>query len=220
MLLNEDRQILLSPVGWLSASLISAAQILLREEAGAGAKTGLQDPCLAQSMGFKVVSGDFVQIIHNGFGHWLAISNIGSTSNGGAEIMVYDSLHPSINKKQITAMLKTTENEIWVNIMDMQVKAGTCDCGLFAVATAPIIYKYKNQNKIIPAFLVCVLFGTSIPTSLHNLLRVDILIYICFQVVMDFMKDVGMSTRQFSSACFSRLCSFWHFHPYFITQFI
>lgn len=132
-LLNEDRQILLSPVGWLTTSLISAAQILLREQSGA--KTGLQDPRLAQSMGFKVVSGDFVQIVHNGFGHWLIISNIGS--NGGAEIMV--SLHPSINtfvKKQIAAMLKTTENEIQVNIMDIQVQAGTCDCGLFAVATS------------------------------------------------------------------------------------
>ena len=134
-LLNEDRQILLSPVGWLTTSLISAAQILLREQSGA--KTCLQDPRLAQSMGFKVVSGDFVQIVHNRFGHWLIISNIGS--NGGAEIMVYDSLHPLINtfvKKQIAAMLKTTENEIKVNIMDIQVQARTCDCGLFAVATS------------------------------------------------------------------------------------
>ena len=48
-LLDEDRQILLSPVGWLTTSLISAARILLREEARA--TTGLQDPCLAQSMG-------------------------------------------------------------------------------------------------------------------------------------------------------------------------
>ena len=110
-------------------------RILLRDEAGA--KTGLQDPCLAQSMGFKVVTGDFVQIVHNGFGHWLTISNIGS--NGGAEIMVYDSLHPSINtfvQKQIAAMLKTREDEIRVNVMNMQMQAGTCDCGLFAVATA------------------------------------------------------------------------------------
>ena len=40
-LLNEDRQILLNPVGWLNTSLISAAQILLREQFDA--KTGLQD---------------------------------------------------------------------------------------------------------------------------------------------------------------------------------
>ena len=29
--------------------------------------------------------------------------------------------------------------------------------------------------------------------------RVDILSYICFQVVVDFMKDIGMSTRKFSA---------------------
>ena len=134
-LLTEDRQTLLDPVGWLNTSLISAAQILLREQFDA--KTGLQDPCLAQSMGFKVVSDEFVQIVHNGLGHWLTVTNIGAT--GGAEVMIYDSLYPSINtfvQKQIAAMMKTTEAEIRVNVMDMQMQAGTCDCGLFSIATA------------------------------------------------------------------------------------
>ena len=91
-LLNEDGHILLSPVGWLNTSLISAAQLVLREQHSATA--GLQDPCLAQSMGFRAVSGEFVQIVHNGFGHWLTITNIGASSS--AEVVVYDSLHPSI----------------------------------------------------------------------------------------------------------------------------
>ena len=59
-------------------------------------------------------------------------SNIGL--NDGAEVMVYGSLHPSVNT--FVNIQIADENEIQVNIMDMQVQAGTCDCGLFAVATA------------------------------------------------------------------------------------
>ena len=43
-------------------------------------------------MGFQVVSDEFVQIVHDGFGHWLTITNIGAS--------------------QIAAWLKTTESEI------------------------------------------------------------------------------------------------------------
>ena len=95
--------------GWLNTSLISAAQILLREQCSA--KAG---PCLAQLMGFQVVSDEFVQIVHHVFGHWLTITNNGASS--GAEVMA-----ASINifvKKQIATIVKTTESEI-VNMMDM-----------------------------------------------------------------------------------------------------
>ena len=52
---------------------------------------------------------------------------------------MYDNLHLSINtfvEKQIASMLKTKKSEIQVHIMDMQMQAGTCDCGLYAIATA------------------------------------------------------------------------------------
>ena len=39
-------------------------------------------------------------------------------------------------QKQIASMMKTSESEIQVHIMDVQMQAGTCDCGLFAVASA------------------------------------------------------------------------------------
>ena len=62
-------------------------------------------------MGFRKVSGDFVQVVHNGFGHWLTVTNIGADSD--AEIMVYDSLYPSIGtfvQKQIATLLHTDQN--------------------------------------------------------------------------------------------------------------
>ena len=74
--------------------------------------------------------------VHNGFGHWLTITNIGAKND--AEVMVYDSLYPSDTyiQKQIATLLRNTEKEVKVNIMDMQMQSGTCDCGLFAIATA------------------------------------------------------------------------------------
>ena len=33
-------------------------------------------------------------------------------------------------------MMKTQEAEIQVNIMEMQIQEGTCDCRLFSIATA------------------------------------------------------------------------------------
>ena len=33
-------------------------------------------------------------------------------------------------------MLKRKKSEIQVHIMDMQMQVGTCDCGLYAIATA------------------------------------------------------------------------------------
>ena len=56
--------------------------------------------------------------------------------------------------------------------------------------------------------------------SRYENLRVDILSYICFQAVMDFMKDVGMSTRKLSSLLSLFAYFLARFHPYFIPQFL
>ena len=128
-LLQEDREILLNPCGWLNSSIIAAAQLLLKEQYEAS--SGLQDPCYGPSMAFEVVAGEFVQILHNGHGHWLTVTNIGA--QGAAEVLVYDSLYASIStsvQKQIAALLHTSNKEITVNIMEIQTQAGTCDCGL------------------------------------------------------------------------------------------
>ena len=115
-LLYQDRDILLNPAGWLNASIISAAQIMLKEYRATGQVTefyiihtytgGLQDPCLGNSMAFKVESGSLVQILYNGHGHWLTITNIGT--EGEDKVLVYGNLYPSVStciNKQIAALL-------------------------------------------------------------------------------------------------------------------
>ena len=102
-LLDSDRDILLDPVGWLNTSLIAAAQFMLIEEHGhMGA---LQDPILAKGMKFTVEDGEFV-VLHDGHGHWLTVTNIGAERD--TEVLVYDSLYPSIGsfvQKEIAAIL-------------------------------------------------------------------------------------------------------------------
>ena len=51
-------------------------------------------------------------------------------------MLVYDSLYPTVSicvHKQIAALLHTNKK---IKNVDTQIQAGTCDCGLFAIATA------------------------------------------------------------------------------------
>ena len=65
-LLHEDKDVLLHPAAWLTSSIIAAAQSMLKKQHRS--MGGLQDPCLSQSMGFRKVSGDFVQVVHTDLG--------------------------------------------------------------------------------------------------------------------------------------------------------
>ena len=54
-----------------------------------------------------------------------------------AEIFVYDSMYPLIGtytKKQTAALVSSQEKKIVIKMMIVQLQAGGCDCGLFAIA--------------------------------------------------------------------------------------
>ena len=63
-LTSTDREEVLSPSGWLSDSVIAAAQLLILQEFPY--MSGLQSPVLQQTLAFNVHGGEFVQIIHVG----------------------------------------------------------------------------------------------------------------------------------------------------------
>ena len=99
---------------------------------------GFQDTCLGLTMAFDIQCGEFIQILHDGHGHWLTISSIGA-SKEVTEIFVYDSTYPSIGtytKKLIAALVSSQEKKIVIKMMNVQLQAGGCDCGLFAIAFA------------------------------------------------------------------------------------
>ena len=68
---DKDRAVLLSPTGWLNDNLIVAAQNILRKQSSV---PGFQDTCLGQSMSFEIQRGEFIQVLHDGHGHWLVVS--------------------------------------------------------------------------------------------------------------------------------------------------
>ena len=86
-LTSNDREDVLSPSGWLTDSVIAAAQLLILQEFPR--MCGLQSPVLQQTLAFNVHGGEFVQIIHVGGNHWCTVSNVGC-DNG--VVNVYESL--------------------------------------------------------------------------------------------------------------------------------
>ena len=133
-LFERDREILLSPTGLLTDNIIDAAQTLLKQ--AFPVLSGLQSVTCGLTMNFDIEPAEFVQIIHNGRGHWLTISTIGTSH---PDVHVYDSMYPSAGtlvKAQTAALLHTESPAIHLKFMSVQMQAGGYDCGLFAVAFA------------------------------------------------------------------------------------
>ena len=98
------------------------------------------------TMAFEIQRQPFVQILHDGHGHWLTITSIGGKP-GNADLSIYDSMYPSVGsytKKQIAAIVCSEENKITLNLMNVQLQAGGSDCGLFAIAFATALANNVN----------------------------------------------------------------------------
>lgn len=79
---------------------------------------------------FDIEPGEVVQILHNGHGHWLTISTVGSNH---PQVQVYDSAYsccPTICKAQIAALLATMQPAIKLQYMDVRcnLEVTTVDC--------------------------------------------------------------------------------------------
>ena len=127
-LTNTDRECLVNSLAWLNDRIIEAAQAVLRKQSQV---PGFQDICLGMMMTFQIQRQPFVQILHDGHGHWLTISSIGGKP-GNTDISVYDSMYlsgGSYAKKQIAAIVCSKENTITLNMRNVQLQAGGSDCG-------------------------------------------------------------------------------------------
>ena len=126
-------EILKSPCAWLSDAIINAAQILLMR--GNPMVAGLQDVNLGQTNSFTIQTGECIQILHTGEGHWHVISTIGTKH---PNVKVFDSMYcfcSDHSKVQISSILLATKQPvIRLKYMDVQMQSGQADCGLFAIA--------------------------------------------------------------------------------------
>nr|XP_047132634.1 uncharacterized protein LOC124811303 [Hydra vulgaris] len=110
---------------------------------------GLQDPILGSKLHFRVQSGKFVQILHNGAMHWLAISNFLSTHLNSVD--AFDSLYYDLSvsgKMQVGSIMMVKKPFLKLQFKDFQRQSGGLDCGLFAIAVATdLCYNYDPSIK-------------------------------------------------------------------------
>ena len=89
------------------------------------------------------------EILHNGHGHWLTITTIGTSHPG---VLVYDSMYRSASsslRRQVAALLATQESEIPLSFIDVQMQSGGSDCGLFAIAFATALCHGKSPGRFV-----------------------------------------------------------------------
>ena len=97
-----DKHILTSG-DWLSDKLVNAAQNLILQVHPH--VCGFQNTNLGLTLAFNIMTSEFVQVLHNGCGHWVAISTIGCKLG---EVNIYDSMRSALTeslKRQIPAIL-------------------------------------------------------------------------------------------------------------------
>ena len=129
-----DRDILKHSSGWLTDSLINAAQILIKKKHPL--ISGLQNVNFGITNSFDVQTSEFIQILHTGQGHWHVISTIGTKH---PEVDVFDSKYSECSdhsKLQISSILHTQQKAIRLRYNNVQMQSGEADCGLFAIAFA------------------------------------------------------------------------------------
>ena len=113
---------------YTNCSVLSAGQRCLQKQ---NSVCGRQPPSLGQACAFDIQKKYFVQIISNGYDHWLMVSTIGAEEG---MVNVYDSLYESVGshvKNQIAAIVNTEKKEIELNFIDVQTQKGTCDVACF-----------------------------------------------------------------------------------------
>ena len=74
---------------------------------------------------FSITRENFIQILHDGYGHWFTVSTIRARASN--EVLIYDSMLHSLGghgRKQVAALLACPEKEISINMMKVQQQEG------------------------------------------------------------------------------------------------
>ena len=112
---------------------------------------GLQDPVLGQWLNFAICRNiPFVQILHDGNLHWVAISTYGC--NPG-EVFLMDSLFNGCivdhTKRQICSIMNYEQDVLKIIALPVQQQSNGVDCGV--LVTAFISYILSQHKSPIDA---------------------------------------------------------------------
>ena len=111
----------MNPVGWLTDSIVDAAQKLLK---GTSSVPGLESVACGLTMSCSVQRGEFIQILNTGKDHWVTVSSIGVRH---PVVRVYDSKCSAAGTSlegQISSMVYTKEEHVGLEFMDVPIQAG------------------------------------------------------------------------------------------------
>ena len=103
---------------------------------------------LGQTLGFKIMKEEFVQVLHSGGNHWITVATIGCPLSS---IRVYDSLNtelPFQTKEQICAMLHSYKPFIDVEHINVQDQMNAFDCGVFTLAFVTALCAGQNPENL------------------------------------------------------------------------
>ena len=116
---------------------------------------GLQDCSLSDTLNFKSLHAEFVQVLNCNGRHWICISTYGCPLG---KVNVFDSLRSgdiSVSTKEaIATIVYTTRKSILLSFGDVQQQSNGYDCGLFGLAYAssvcsgidPTLIKYRSYE--------------------------------------------------------------------------
>ena len=119
---------------WLNDKVITASQeILAQQFPHVG---GLQPPTLQEVRGFRVHSGEFVQIINVSNMHWCVVSTVDCEPG---EVKVYDTMYRTVQKCTIpiiAGLLDCQLPSLKIHMMDVGRQSNGSDCGVLSIAIA------------------------------------------------------------------------------------
>lgn len=118
---------------------------------------GLQSSQCGLKLTFKVVrlQSKYIQILHVGGNHWIAISNIDLHRDKGVadRVLIYDSLLSKNitlqTKQQVCALVRPTARSFRFDLMNIMPQPNTYDCGLFAIANIVELAFGHNPGKCV-----------------------------------------------------------------------
>ena len=141
---NEDKDILLSPTGWMNDNLMDAAQHLICKALGI---QNFQSVLYCQMRnGYRPVTGEHIQLLHNGTNHWFLRFCSRSC------VQICDSMGSTLSRssrKCIQTLYKQFGDEspngiVPVTFLPVFNQSDSCNCGLFAIAYAADMLNGKS----------------------------------------------------------------------------
>ncbi|XP_065060557.1 uncharacterized protein LOC135687817 [Rhopilema esculentum] len=145
-LTKEDKEIMQFSDMWLNDRIINAVQFILKKQFPL--IEGFQDTLLQKKHQFKVMSGEFVQIINKSGNHWMTLSTLGINHQGS--IKIFDSMNSKVLNQEIkgiiASVIMTKNRVIHVKVENVQQQPDSYNCGLFAIAFATHLCFHQNPR--------------------------------------------------------------------------